>query len=145
MYKMFLNMAVVLQIILSLVTHFKLMSDNVMAASDLCDAEELPVLPASPSVGGAGSKSRKKSLSWQQQATASSGKEQHHNLRQQAVTCSEQSEDEVTAETSLLPHQEEQPAEEKVNIFGNPPEITGIQNKPSDFQDSEISESGLVL
>ncbi|XP_023704673.1 uncharacterized protein LOC111862989 isoform X2 [Cryptotermes secundus] len=75
--------------------------------------EELPVLPASPSVGGAGSKSRKKSLSWQQQATASGSKEQHHNLRQQVVSCSEQSEDEVTAETSLLPHQEEHPAEEK--------------------------------
>lgn len=88
--------------------------------------------------------SRKKSLSWQQPTTAGS-KEEHRNLRQQAVSCSEQSEDEVTAETSLLPHQEEQPAEEKVSIFGNPPEITVIPHKPSGFHDSDFSEGGLVL
>jgi hypothetical protein len=85
-------------------------------------------------VGGAGSVSRKKGLSWQQ-PTASGSKEQHRP-KQQVVSCSEQSEDEVTAETSLLPHREEQPAEEKVSIFGNPLEITFIACEPSGFRDN---------
>jgi hypothetical protein len=93
----------------------------------LCDAEELIMLPASPSVGEAGSMPRKKSLSWQQPTT--SGSKEQYRLRQQPVSCSEQSEDEVTAETSLLPHQEQQPAEEKVGIFCNPFKITVIPYK----------------
>jgi hypothetical protein len=84
----------------------------------LCDAEELPASPVSLTVGGAGSVLRKKSMTWQQSTSPSCIQEQHHS-KQQVVSCSEQSEDEVTAETSLLPHQREQPAEEKVSAFNN--------------------------
>jgi len=87
----------------------------------------MPASPVSLTVGGAGSASRKKSLSWQQpgslsEATTSCSKDQRHPKRQ-AVSCSEQSEDEVTAETSLLPHQDGEPAEEKVSTFSNLMEI----------------------
>jgi hypothetical protein len=96
----------------------------------LCDAEELPVSRVSLTVGGTGSVPRKKSLTWQQTTTLSEptvpcSKEQQHS-KQQVASCSEQSEDEVTAETSLLPHQVEQPAEEKVSTFSNQIEIVII-------------------
>ncbi|XP_069690640.1 uncharacterized protein [Periplaneta americana] len=78
--------------------------------------EETPPSPVSPTAGGNNSVSRKKSLSWQQpsssEPTASCSKDQRR-FKQQAVSCNEHSEDEVTAETSLLPRQDEQPTEEK--------------------------------
>ncbi|KDR22130.1 hypothetical protein L798_02094, partial [Zootermopsis nevadensis] len=77
--------------------------------------EELPVSPISLTVGRARSVPRKKSLTRQQsEPTVPCSKEQQHS-KQQVVSCSEQSEDEVTAETSLLPHQVEQPTEEKTD------------------------------
>lgn len=94
----------------------------------LCDAEELPVSPISLTVGRARSVPRKKSLTRQQsESTVPCSKEQQHS-KQQVVSCSEQSEDEVTAETSLLPHQVEQPTEEKVSTFSNQTEIIIIRS-----------------
>jgi len=100
----------------------------------LCHTEELPTAPASVPVGVAGSVSRKKGLSGQQ-TTASCSKEQHHS-KQQAVNCSEQSEDEVTAETSLLPRQNEQPDGIKVSKFLNVMEIITITYKSPNFHSS---------
>ena len=67
-------------------------------------SDEPPSSPASPN--------RKKSLSWQRSNPMDSAVMQRR---------SEQSEDEVTAETSLLPRQNEPPAEDKVKY--HPPDI----------------------
>jgi len=107
----------------------------------LCHTEELPTPPASVPVSGAGSVSRKKGLSGQQ-TTASCSKEQRHS-KQQAANCSEQSEDEVTAETSLLPRQNEQPDGIKVSTFLNVMEIITITYKSPNFHSSNSdSEDG---
>ena len=85
--------------------------------------------------------SRKKGLSVQQ-TTASCSKEQYRS-KQQAVNFSEQSEDEVTAETSLLPRQNEQPDGIKVSTFLNVMEIITITCKFPNFHSSNCSDFGL--
>jgi hypothetical protein len=85
--------------------------------------------------------SRKKGLSGQQ-TTASCSKEQHHS-KLQAMNCSEQSEDEVTAETSLLPRQNEQPDGIKVSTFLNAMEIVPITYKSLSFHSNNCSDCGL--
>jgi hypothetical protein len=109
----------------------------------LCDAEELPASPTSKYVGRLGGMPRKKGLSWQHPTT--SGSKEQHRLRQQAVSCGEQSEEEVNAETSLLSHQEGQLAEENVSTSDSPFEVAVITYKLSCFQNGEFSESGHVL
>ncbi|PSN29515.1 hypothetical protein C0J52_26867 [Blattella germanica] len=73
--------------------------------------EDLPPSPVSPTSASA----RKKSLSWQKsnpsEPIASSSKEPRRSKVQ--INCGDQSEDEVTAETSLLPRQNEPHTEDK--------------------------------
>jgi hypothetical protein len=91
-------------------------------------------------VSGAGSVSHKKGLSGQQ--TAASCSKEQHNSKQQAMNCSEQSEDEVTAETSLLPRQNEQPDGIKVSAFLNVMEIITITYKSPNFHSDNCSDCG---